>query len=255
MELLRNMTVTKVFDAVTVTAPVGSGSTTEVTDRPSYGLSLCYEGQITYELDGERFVSDPYCAILLPKDKTYLLHWDRAGSFPLINFDCEEPFAEKHVVLKLKNPSAVIKEFEYIQKLSLFDGNRLKIMSAFYALIDGINSQLEEGDSIIRGAVAYLEANIADSELCNEVLAKQANISEVYFRQLFLKQYGVTPRQYIINARIVKAKQLLATGDKKISAVAEECGFVSVYHFSRCFKEKVGVTPTEYLNANRIQRL
>ena len=126
------------------------------------------------------------------------------------------------------------------------------MMSAFYSLIDGIISQTDEGGSVIGGAVAYLEANLSDPTLNNEALARQANISEVYFRQLFLKQYGITPRQYIINARIAKAKQLLTSGNKKISAVAEECGFVSVYHFSRCFKEKCGMTATEYMNSNRV---
>jgi AraC-like DNA-binding protein len=125
------------------------------------------------------------------------------------------------------------------------------MMSAFYSLIDGIISQTEEGGSIIGGAVAYLEANLSDPTLDNEMLAKQANISEVYFRQLFLKQFGITPRQYIINARIAKAKQLLSSGNKKISAVAEECGFQSVYHFCRCFKDRCGMTATEYASLNR----
>jgi AraC-like DNA-binding protein len=126
------------------------------------------------------------------------------------------------------------------------------MMSAFYSLIDGIISQTDESGSIISGAVAYLEANLSDMMLNNEILAKQANISEVYFRQLFLKQFGITPRQYIIGARIAKAKQLLSSGNKKISAIAEECGFASVYHFCRCFKEKTDMTPTEYMNSNHI---
>lgn len=253
MELLNDLTVTGDLEVVTVRQIKGTSA--EIKKRPNYGLSFCYDGQITYTLDGVDYISDPDCAIILPKGRTYSLRIDKSGFFPLINFDCDGFLCDKHIVLPLENPSALIKEFEYIKKLSLFEKNRPKMMSAFYSLIDGIISQTDVGGSIIGGAVAYLEANLSDPTLDNEILAKQANISEVYFRQLFLKQFGITPRQYIINARIVKAKQLLATGDKKISAVAEECGFVSVYHFSRCFKEKVGVTPTEYLNSNRILRL
>ena len=250
MELLQNLTVIGDLDVVTVRQV--KGTMAEVKNRPNCGLSFCYEGQITYTLDGVDYVSDPDCAIILPKGRKYSLRIDKSGFFPLINFDCDGFLCDKHIVLPLKNPSSLIKEFEYLKKLSLFEKNRPKMMSTFYSLIDGIISQTDESGSVIGGAVAYLEANLSAPTLNNETLARQANISEVYFRQLFLKQYGITPRQYIINARIAKAKQLLSSGNKKISAVAEECGFVSVYHFSRCFKDKCGMTPTEYMNSNRI---
>ena len=250
MELLQDLTVTNISEVVTVRQIKGTGA--EIKKRSSYGLSFCYEGQITYTLDGIDYISDPDCAIILPKGRTYALRVDKSGYFPLINFDCDGILCDKHIVLPLKNPSALIKEFEFIKKLSLFEKNRPKIMSAFYSLIDSVISQTDEGSSIIGASVAYLEANLSDPKLNNEMLAKRANISEVYFRQLFLKQYGITPRQYIITARIAKAKQLLSSGNKKISAVAEECGFTSVYHFCRCFKEKTGMTPTEYMNSNHI---
>ncbi len=250
MELLQNLTVTNILEVVTVRQIKGTGAV--IKNRTSYGLSFCYDGQITYTFDGVDYISDPDCAIILPKGATYSLSIDKGGFFPLINFDCDGLLCDRHIVLPLKNPSALIKEFEYIKKLSLFEKNRPKMMSAFYSLIDGVISQIDESGSIIGASVAYLEANLFDPTLNNEMLAKQANISEVYFRQLFLKQYGITPRQYIINARIAKAKQLLSSGNKKISAIAEECGFVSVYHFCRCFKEKTGMTPTEYMNSNRI---
>lgn len=250
MELLQNLTVVGNLEVVTVRQIKGTGA--EIKKRSSYGLSFCYDGQITYTLDGIDYVSDPDCAIILPKGATYSLRVDKSGFFPLINFDCDDFLCDKHMVLPLKNPSSLIKEFEYIKKLSLFEKNRPKMMSAFYSLIDGIISQPDESGSVISGAVAHLEANLSNSELNNEILAKQANISEVYFRRLFRKQFGITPRQYIINARIAKSKQLLTSGNKKISAVAEECGFVSIYHFCRCFKEKTGMTPTEYMNSNHI---
>jgi len=53
--------------------------------RPSYGLSFCLEGQITYLQDGVRYVSDPSCAILLPEGQRYSLHRDKRGRFPLVN--------------------------------------------------------------------------------------------------------------------------------------------------------------------------
>ncbi len=250
MNVFRDITVTDIYEVVTVRQVKGVSS--EIKGRPNYGISFCYEGQLTYTLEGESYISEPKCAIILPKGATYTLHCEKSGYFPLINFDCKDFLCNRHIVIPLKNPEPLIKEYEYIKKLSLFEKNRTKKMSAFYSLLDGMITQGDEDNSDIGRAMAFLEANLSDPDLTNEVLARQVNISEVYFRRLFSDRYGVTPRQYIIEARIFKAKQLLSSGNKKISAVAEECGFVSVYHFSRCFKEKTGMTPTEYMNSNHI---
>jgi len=61
----------------------------------------------------------------------------------------------------------------------------------------------------------------------------------------------MTPRQFIIEIRINKAKQLLTDGTLKISAVAEKCGFTNQYHFTRVFKSRVGLTPSEYMKQSR----
>ncbi|MBR3994676.1 MAG: helix-turn-helix transcriptional regulator [Clostridia bacterium] len=55
--------------------------------------------------------------------------------------------------------------------------------------------------------------------------------------------------------RIQKAKFLLANGVLTITAISEECGFSSLYHFCRIFKEKTGFTPSEYSKNNRIYKI
>ena len=58
------------------------------------------------------------------------------------------------------------------------------------------------------------------------------------------------PKQYIINEKLEKAANMLATQpDMILSEIAELCGFCDVYYFSRLFKKHVGMTPTEYKNS------
>ena len=68
-------------------------------------------------------------------------------------------------------------------------------------------------------------------------------VSEVYFRKLFLKHMNTSPKQYIIDIRLQKAKQLLAEGVFSISAISEKCGFSNPYHFCRIFKDRIGIPP------------
>ena len=104
-------------------------------------------------------------------------------------------------------------------------------------------------------AIKYIAKNYSNDALTNEILAEICNISEVYLRKLFLKHLNLTPKQYISEIRLSKAKQLLSDGILKINAISEQCGFSSSYNFSRFFKDKTGITPTEYLKQNRIYKL
>ena len=49
--------------------------------------------------------------------------------------------------------------------------------------------------------------------------------------------------------------QLLTNTDLTVTAVAESCGFASVYHFCRTFKQRMGMTPLEWAVGNRIYKL
>ena len=104
-------------------------------------------------------------------------------------------------------------------------------------------------------AIKYLENNYQNPNLTNAELAKQCRISEVYFRRIFTSCYNMTPRQFLIDIRINKAKQLLSEGTLKINAVAVKCGFSNQYHFCHVFKEKTGLTPTEYMKQNMVYQI
>lgn len=86
-------------------------------------------------------------------------------------------------------------------------------------------------------------------------LALKCNISEVYFRRIFTKHYNMTLKQFLIDIRINKSKQLLSEGALKINAIAVKCGFSNQYHFCRVFKEKTGLTPTEYMRQYTVYQI
>ena len=197
-------------------------------------------------------MSDPHHAIILPKGQSYTIRGDKSGVFPVINFECFDFLCDTMILLPIENIDFVMKDFAQMKNLFLFERNRSKVMSLFYNIIHSFSeSSAVLGNNILIPAIKYLENNYSLPTLTNKILADQCNISEVYFRKLFSEQYGITPRQYIIDIRINNAKQLLTDGIFKINAVSEKCGFSNPYHFSRLFKEKTGLTPTEYLQQNR----
>ena len=248
---LKNITVTEISAVVTVCSEKGRRD--RMDNRKFYGLSLCVDGQITYIQNGKEYISDNGCAVILPKGGTYFIKRDKSGAFPLINFDCLEPLCDTITVIPVRNAEELIADYERMKKLFCFDGNRAQIFSIFYGMLhklctDGIPHEL-------KGAMRLIKYDYCDASLTNAKLAAECNISEVYFRKLFTKHFGVSPKQYIIDLRIQKAKQLLAEGAMSASAISNECGFSNPYHFCRLFKQHTGSTPTEYRKANLIYKI
>lgn len=252
MDKLTKIIVTDIRELFTVTSPKGRYE--KIQNRKSYGLSFCADGQITYTLEGENTVSDREHAIILPQGQTYTLHGDKTGVFPVINFTCAGLLCDKITAFPIQDPELYIKDFEQMKALSLFEENRIEIMSIFYHMLHRLSAQSSLSNTLMP-AIKYLEENYSNPNLTNSDLAQQCSISEIYFRRIFTEHYNVTPRQFIIDVRINRAKQLLAEGALKICAVAERCGFSNQYHFCRVFKEKTGLTPTEYMKQNRTYKI
>ena len=253
MNTLNDIIITDITAVVTVSSPKGRSD--KMINRKNFGLSFCAEGQITYTLDGKEYVSDPGHAIILPKGQSYAIHGDKTGVFPIINFDCKNFQTDKFILLPIRSIDSVMKDFEQMKSLFLFEKNRLKIISILYNILHKLSGSGSFQPDILSHAVKYLETNFSCPDITNKFLADLCNISEVYFRKLFSRTYGVSPRQYIIDIRINKAKQLLTDGVLNITAISEQCGFASPYHFSRLFKEKTGLTPSEYMKQNRIMKI
>jgi AraC-like DNA-binding protein len=77
-------------------------------------------------------------------------------------------------------------------------------------------------------------------------LARAAGYSVDHFSRLFLKVTGLRPQHYVIQARIARARQLLAESDLTIGMVAEALGFQDIFYFSRQFRQQTQQTPTEF---------
>lgn len=249
MDLLKNIVINDVIDAATVHSI--KGKTDMTINRKHYGLSLCYNGQITYSHKNKKVLSTPDYVVFLPKAENYVVVREKTGDFPVINFESNNLICNTVIAIPIFDNESLIKDFEQIKALLPFENNRAKIMSIFYDMLHKISVADASEYNVLLPAMKYIEKNISDSSLNNNILAEQCNISEVYFRKLFIKKYKTSPRQYLINTRINKAKQLLTDGILKINSVSEQCGFSNPYHFCRLFKEKTGLTPTDFIKKNK----
>ncbi|MEO1261994.1 MAG: two-component regulator propeller domain-containing protein [Bacteroidota bacterium] len=103
---------------------------------------------------------------------------------------------------------------------------------------------LEEVDELIRQNLTSFNLNIAD-------IAYQMNISRTHFFRKLKSVTGMTPNQYLQEARLQAAKLLLESGKHDtVKAVSLSVGFKKSSYFSSLFKERFGVSPSNYFHQN-----
>ena len=77
-------------------------------------------------------------------------------------------------------------------------------------------------------------------------LAAQIELCPRQCERLFKEETGQSPLQYLHDLRMQKAAELLLTGFKKVSEIADEVGFPQVGYFNRVFKACYGCSPLIY---------
>lgn len=77
-------------------------------------------------------------------------------------------------------------------------------------------------------------------------LAARMHMSERTFARRFRDETGQSPAQFVLAARIERAKALLERADWPLERVAQRAGFGSVDALQRAFAKRVGVSPRDY---------
>ena len=112
-------------------------------------------------------------------------------------------------------------------------------------LVNSSNSRLANYTSLIEDVISYITDHLSD-DLSIETLSSYAHLSTYYFIRVFKKETGLTPHEYITNARISSAKYLLTTTQLSISEISDKLGFSCSSAFCTVFKGKTGSTPNSY---------
>lgn len=76
-------------------------------------------------------------------------------------------------------------------------------------------------------------------------MAGRAALSRAQFTRRFIKQFGMSPAQYLIQARIDRAHQLLTESGMTVTATAAALGYTDVPYFSRQYKQRTGRPPSQ----------
>jgi AraC family transcriptional regulator len=93
--------------------------------------------------------------------------------------------------------------------------------------------------------IDFIDSNL-DSPLRMSALAEVAGLSEYRFAHNFKSAIGFAPHQYVMRARLERAKRLLRETDSSVLEIACEVGCPNLSRFNSLFRRETGTLPTIY---------
>ena len=97
----------------------------------------------------------------------------------------------------------------------------------------------------VRSAVQFIEQRYSYA-ISVEDVADYVGVSRSTLFRVFTRQMGLSPKEYLDNYRIDKARFLLRHSELTIGAIAVSVGYDNGLYFSKAFKKITGRTPSSY---------
>ena len=115
-----------------------------------------------------------------------------------------------------------------------------------------LSSEGRVQDFYIKEALTYIEQNF-QNDISVEGIAKSCGLNRSYFGRIFKDAIGKSPKEFIMDYRMVKATELLKLTDLTIGDIGNAVGYPNQLHFCRAFKHTYGMSPREWRNKNKIR--
>lgn len=230
-----------------------------------YQMSFLLDGEGVFYINDTSYSAKKGSVIILPPSTRYVGTGKNLNKVSIVIFEeiltDFEKFVlkgfEKTPVIPLNNKSMgrifdTLKNMGNLSKTSRFREDVLHILLSFILLelfeqnaVNGKPNDSKQVPPMIFNILNYIEKNY-QRKITLEMISKEFNYSAISIRKNFKKHMGESISDYILNFRLDKVKEMLATTNKGMNEIAEKCGFSSANYMSLIFKEKESMSPFAY---------
>lgn len=101
---------------------------------------------------------------------------------------------------------------------------------------------------IFQRVLDYMETHLND-HLTIDQICKENLVGRSQLQKIFKEHCGMGIIEHFSFLKIKSAKELIRTGHRNFTQIADIMGYSSIHYFSRQFKKVTGMTPSEYASS------
>lgn len=110
---------------------------------------------------------------------------------------------------------------------------------------DEVPAPVARQDERARAAMHFMEAH-GTQALTLEDLAQATGLSAFHLLRVFRRAIGITPHQYLMRVRLLRAIALLRDTRLPVTEIAYESGWADLSNFNRAFRRELRCSPREF---------
>lgn len=160
----------------------------------------------------------------------------------------------KNPVLKISAEDTVLAAFTRVMQSirtnrpalqQIMAGATSYLLGLFYSAQQAQPAVHAYHSNAIEMAIAHIHNEFA-SDLNMKHIAEEIGVSYSWFRSTFVAHTGLSPHQYLLELRLVRARNLLAETNLSVKEISLQTGFEDEHYFSRLFRRKMNLTPGQF---------
>jgi AraC-like DNA-binding protein len=129
-------------------------------------------------------------------------------------------------------------------------GATANLLGLFYSAQQTLPAMESGHPDKIESAISRIQSGFA-RKLDMKQLADELGVGYSWFRAKFATHTGLGPHQYLLELRLVRARNLLAETPLTVKEIAMQTGFGDEHYFSRLFRQKLNCTPSQWRSRSR----
>lgn len=155
---------------------------------------------------------------------------------------------QKYILEYIEKTYAVYNNKEYAYELEVVNNINqiwLNLIRNLKDKIEKSNNKISQDEERVKSAINYIKYNYNHEISLNDI-AQSCNISKSECCRSFKRILKITPFEYLMEYRVLKATEYLYNTDESISNICMNVGFNGMSYFGKVFKKYMNCTPSQY---------
>ena len=241
--------------------------------RSQHNMHFILDGCGYLEINNQKYHLSRGQIFLLPPDTVVHYYADNSNPwhYAWVGFDGTKAkqymeqagFNDKNLIRNTNIPPEKFSNliYEMLEAHQLTITNELKQVGILFLLLSlliesnntGSNSKYNKYDysseTYVEHALQYIQFNFNRNININD-MAQHIGINRSYLFHIFKNKLQMSPKEYLVNFRMKKAKHLLCTTSDSIKEISKKVGYNDPLAFSKMFRHVVGDNPKHYRETN-----